>query len=475
MCRLTKPVLMLALFAAVAVSCNETFPSLYQDQGPGSPNYDPTNGETGRIPILPTITDPMYDIYTRAEGAGAFEDFSLDSEHWLNADFRVFAMLADNRFSKDNASVDYQARDEDHCLLYDQRMRLVNDSYDVKLFDQDGKEEMKYYNGVHQNWKYNFFTYYADRTASNLRADASTVKVDVDIDGSQDLMHAMAYHTQEQLDKAIRRLGNSVGSEDKPLLDYGEELLYSTMAGHRGIHPIFMANHLLTRLDFEVKGAEPPNKDNGTADYRQIVVREVTVQAPHYGTLTIADDAWKDHGMYLDALDAGEVLKFTDDRVEHSLVMNTQRATDYYPGLERESAYRMRYGGDVAQFHVDGLVAKSLGKAIMLPPDTMFTIKLKVDFIDIIGEGENAKLGKDGIVQLPPMEYNIKYPNGGFKAGHAYTVVVSVYGPQQIKGSLYLNAWVGGQGDAEELPDGSKDDHQIVIDEEYENDRWSLP
>lgn len=470
--KMMRKILAYGLLALLIVGCEESYPALYMEKKASDPYVPVQNGENGRVPIILTMADPEYEILTR--GMGAFEDYDdspEEAERWLNADFRVFSYLTGNLISARDpkATINYEARpngaDSLYCMLFNQRIRLQDKDGKIKFYDKDEEQQellevTKYYNMQRQDWKYNFFTFYADDACDPDAPNAYTAKKDqvsigVRLDGSQDVMHAVAYHTEEQLEEAIEDLDDV---ESKPLHEYKNELVYSTMAAHRGIQPIFNANHLLTRIDFYIRGAENPSAVGVRPDgYRQIVVRKVSVVGvPFNGTLTVAKDSWKDAETYKNEIASGQVLTFDGQTQDYVVKMKQKPVTDEYPWLVDDPLYQERpYEEGDAQYHITSTSIDTLGAPILLPPSSGFKVKLEVDFVNT--KADDSRLD-DKIRSMEDHVYNIVYEDG-FKAGHAYKVIISVYGIQQVGGELHLNAWIG--KDAQY--DGSSDDHIIHV------------
>ena len=475
------------------VSCQESFPDIYMDMEDGAPSPYPENGEEGRVPITPSFTDPVCDIYTR--GYGQLDPYEQDKEHWDNAVFHTFALLTANRYSG-SERINYSLGDETHRLLWNQKMKIKHGAEDNIIFvDDEGKTVTKFYSWPHQNYKYNFFTYYVDDAkVDNLTADAKTVKVQVTIDGTQDVLHAFAFHSRDNINAWIERKQKDGGEDyDKPIMEdistdttsaYPQyDYFYSTMAGHRGVNPHFHANHLLTGLRFMVRGVKSDNTtvvEGSTGDggetkrlpdsYQQIVVRRVSVDVPYVGWMTVADDAWSNPEEYVNAIANRQVLTFNDNITkELEVVLDTARATDYYTWLKDDKKYQENpYKDTDAQWHVNSESNRYIGKTIMIPPCESVRVKLETDFLDIATDGKSLNTP---IVQLNPIFYTLKYSQGGFEPGHEYTVIISVYGAQQIQGSLELNSWIGNQDDLEAGDNDGSGDHVVSVgedDEEFE-------
>ena len=464
-----RKILYIAVASIFLAGCRESYPVLNLEDEENIKEIYPENSESGRVPIVPTLTDPQFELITR--GVGAFGPWETDHEKWMNAEFHTYALLGSNRFSTSDSQgvIDYRNTDETHRLLWDQKMKISGNDLNVKFYDDLGHETTKYYSISHQNWKYNFFTYYVDdidvKGKENVTADE--VKVTFDMDGSQDILHAVAYHTKEQFEEGIRNLTDN---EDKPLHEYREELLYTTMAGHRGLHPIFNVSHLLTRLDFMIKGAIATS--GGEEGYKRIVVRSVTVEVPgqsRTATLTIAKDAWSDSTVYKADLEANRVIEWKQDKTEQYTMKLAQRpvSEDYDWGDEAK-----RYSEDDSQFHISDTKIAALGEPIMLPPSDLFKVMLYTDMLDMVPSTESPsgyEIKK--VISLAPIEYNVSYKEDEpFMAGHAYTIIINVYGVQSIKGSLTLNAWIGhNSGDLIGKDDGEFDpneDHLIIISDD---------
>ena len=484
MFRKAKHIWIFVLLTVVLVSCEETYPALYKEEKTdiGVPSE---NKEVGRVPIVLTLGDPQYELLTR--GTGAFEDYAVDAEHWRNADFRTFAFLTTNKIMSDQNAVDYSKRDLNAALLFDQRMRIADASLQIQFFDENLKQVTKYYNETRPQWRYNFFTYYADGCqASDYKTTKKTVKVDVEIDGTQDIMHGLAYHTSEQFKDTIKALygGDEAPSELKPLLDADNDTLrylYSTMAGHRGIHPVFHANHLLTRIDFKIRGVKSANKnEEDKENYQRIVVRKVAIEKqPYKGTLTVANDDWKDPKKYQQALkreakEEEKVLTFSNNPTkDFEVVMEKAPVTDTFDWLKDDPIYQESpYTEEDAQFHITTETSQKLGKAVLIPPCDKLAVRMEADFLDI---GLNTETGKPELkseIKRLTIYYDVNYKKNDqeipFEAGHAYTVVINVYGVQKINGSMVLNGWVGEDG-GEYDPDDESHQIDIGLDDEEDN------
>lgn len=489
MFRILRHILLFMFLAMQLAGCHESYPALYMEEM-ADDGINAENGETSRVPIVPSLSDPQYEIYTR--GHGPFNSFDQDMEHWTNADFHTYALLTGNRFSAAAADgqVNYAATDENHRLLWDQTMRLKDGGGGVAFFDASG-EVSRYYSTQHQDWRYNFFTFYADDCVLEpavADASANTVTVGLTIDGKQDVMHATAYHTDEDFMEALRKLQEMDGygdgtqsADDKPLIEYGNELLYSTMSGHRAVQPIFRLNHLLTQLQFFIRGAKAPNAStaaigstdaNAPADelvtvegYQQLVVRNVSVRVPTQGRLTVAKDEWADPARYEQDLQDWKLLQFDAQTKNLEPDMKMVPPTDFYTALADDEKYERWLAGTDKMFHITSTKIDTLTRPILLPPSDKFEVELQVDFFHI--PSQDGTLRED-IREIGPITYNVMLKDQKFEPGHSYAVVISVYGPQIINGELQMKAWVGGNEafvgrDVNQLDDDVRNSDRIVF------------
>lgn len=438
--------LLLCSLLLLLTACKESFPEIEYDDSYMNKELSTIEGSDSPTPIIPVFGDPQYSITTR--GTGVFYDYNLDEDHWLNAEFRTFAFLTDNSFSRSDALgyADYASRDTLHTLLFNQKMKLLGGSGQVKFIDDKGVKQTKYYNYNRQNWRYKFFTYYADNCAldNTLAVSKDKVTIGIDIDGSQDVIHSFANHNEEQLAEAINKLPSE--EYQQVMTNYGQEIIYSSVSGHHQIHPIFNANHLLSRLDFQICGA---TGNEGNEFYKSVIVRAIKIRSKHRGTLTIANDKW-DADSYNADVENNQVLVFDNDMKNLYLQMDTIRANDAENGgwaeLTDDPLYT--YTDDDAQFHITSTAVKKLGNPILLPPADEYEVRMAIDFLDFKTDADGKISLNREPYTLNDVVYNIRYQDLAtgnyqpFLAGHAYTILISVYGPQEITATLNLKSWI---------------------------------
>lgn len=486
---ITKKAARWSLLAAAFffAGCSSTYNEYYEDEH--LPTDNVTNSEsyvTFTKEIIPTLSDPLYEI-KKTRGGGPFDPYSLDEERWLKAPFHVFALLTSNKESERNSEkIDYRLADDKHRLLWDQAY-YMDDATGRGHFYSDyvknpTNEVHKYYHG-HKDYRYKFFLFHTDDAVlSNRQVNEKNVTCDVTLDGTQDLMHSFAYHTHEEYNRAIAQLPN-----DPPTIAFLQgnmpegpvenRFIYSGMSGNRGIHPIFNLNHLLTRLQINVRGATSPL--NETDDYMFVLIDKVEVQAPNGGTLVVANDEWE-RDSYIDKVnnDYRSIFKpfeYPDPDVNPMPYLKSEvpncpmRDSENIPGLnvdfkKLDEEYNTTTLSDGTKLydgrpyhHVNSAeFSRPLCKDMMLPPMTSYKVHLEGRFLYTHeGDDNMLHLGRDGILsglktdycfEMDDLYFDIqpKDESGNdvdFLPGRKYVVNLYVYGPGEIKLEIKLRPW----------------------------------
>ena len=493
--------------AMVTAGCSSAYNEYYEEVK--VPDTNVTNGEDGETftdEIIPTLSDPHYEIRA-TKGAGPFEPYSQDAEHWLNAPFHTFALMTENS-RNGQGSVNYAATDDTHRLLWDVPYFMENaqgGGHFHESYDRESNAVPRYYN-EHKDYRYKFFIVHADdnvRWSTGLNATTKRVTYKVSLDGRQDLMHAFAYHTKEQYNAAVAQLPADRTtalflSGNKPEGSAVEnEYIYSGMSGNRGIHPIFNMNHLLTRLRIRVQGVAMEDEvENG---YFFNLIDGVTIKAPGEATLVVADDDWE-RDEYKRAVAAGELLEADETTMKdyESMVENrpmSETGTEYgvnFVMLDEE--YRNAkpsgtaiYDETVAYHHVKSTESEYLSEDIMVPPMESYKLVWKGRYLFTSrDESGKVRLGREKRFHLTPV-YNdegeivdwetpsdalesdyyravssdhtidMKDDNGNpvkFEPGKTYTINLFVYGNSEIGLQIVPEVkWEEG-GDIERGKDG---------------------
>lgn len=141
-----------------------------------------------------------------------------------------------------------------------------------------------------------------DDTGAEVEANVATKRVvDIEIDGSQDIMAGKAAPSNDE----VTKLGG-----------YAENF-YSAYAARKGVQPNITFNHLLTRFTFEVRAGSKATAGAGASGNTEAVrVKGISVESLTNGTLTVAYTG--------ETKQAADLLTFTGDA---SALTLKQRAT----------------------------------------------------------------------------------------------------------------------------------------------------
>ena len=140
-----------------------------------------------------------------------------------------------------------------------------------------GPDERVYYPfGSESGIVYDFFAYYIDDIKveeKDITRLEDRIMIRVEIDGSQDLMSSKARVLADQL----------AGFDDEQERLYMENFCYSYYAARKGIDPVFVFKHHLTKLDFTITP-----KYNPTGK-RTVHVKAIEVRTKYRAQFTVAD------------------------------------------------------------------------------------------------------------------------------------------------------------------------------------------
>ena len=85
--------LLLMITAVLMASCHESFNSIYEDVVEPDPNVVPPEVvDLRNVNILPTLSDPLYQIDETRSWVGPFGNFDADKSHWLNTRFCTYGL-----------------------------------------------------------------------------------------------------------------------------------------------------------------------------------------------------------------------------------------------------------------------------------------------------------------------------------------------------------------------------------------------
>lgn len=253
-----------------------------------------------------------------------------------------------------------------------------------------------------------------DDTGAAVEANVATKRVvDIEIDGSQDIMAGKATPSADE----VAKLGNY------------DENFYSAYAARKGVQPNITFNHLLTRFTFEVRAGSKATAGlpaGGNTD--AVKVTGVSVDSKTTGTLTVAYTG--------ETKQAADLLTFTGDASPLTLKQRSVTAVDHNDALVALDPVSLTWTDDAATM---GDVLK-IGEALLVAPgetEYPLTIALSQDVLQKVGDPkvtmpleQKATIKMDGVKKFEP--------------GKSYKVTITVYGLEGIEVTATLVPWADG-------------------------------
>lgn len=254
-----------------------------------------------------------------------------------------------------------------------------------------------------------------DDTGAAVEANVATKRVvDIEIDGSQDIMAGKAEPSADE----VTKLGN-----------YADNF-YSAYAARKGVQPNITFNHLLTRFTFEVRAGSKATAGlpaGGNTD--AVKVTGVSVGSKTTGTLTVA---------YTGATkEAAELLTFTGDASPLKLMQRDETVADNNAALIDLKPVTLTWPATGEATVGDAI---KVGEALLVAPgetEYPLTINLSQDVLEKVGEVKVTK----------PLEQKATIKMDGtktFQPGKSYKVTITVYGLEGIEVTATLVPWADG-------------------------------
>lgn len=449
-----KSLVIIAVVAAMATACNESYPGI---------DYDMTHGELGihnedetrtRTPIMLFANQQnFFTVSTR--GTGPFTSETLENK-LTNATFYVFAF----RFGRYNSGpsgfqneTDFtqtryaegytQDREFVHCLLDGPKYHLgqptgltyggtgelhFEDGTSTDFIDDDlHKQEAFYYSGDYQTVPYDFFAYYVDDISlAQYHRDADRIWYDITLDGTQDLLCGYAPRINEDVLKSryASRYKELSRAEINNICNYGG---YCTYTAQLGIHPYVNVGHQLTQLEFE---AFP-----GDSTANSITILGIRIESQTSGRLVVASRNLEDVGF--SAYDSKQFLSLRDphDGLTTPKEMTPTKTAPYDKTIDEWTKQE----------------PTKLGGCLMLNPQESYRMEIKYQqTIRKVYTGSSVVAEKDTVltahyeIKAPHQEdEGNKRPDGTFifMPGKTYKVRVAVFGLKPIEVWTSIEGW----------------------------------
>lgn len=253
-----------------------------------------------------------------------------------------------------------------------------------------------------------------DDAGTEVEANVATKRVvDIEIDGSQDIMAGKAVPSADE----VAKLGN-----------YADNF-YSAYAARKGVQPNITFNHLLTRFTFEVRAGSKATAGlpaGGNTD--AVKVTGVSVDSKTTGTLTVAYTG--------ETKEAADLLTFTGDASALTLKQRDAALADNNAPLVALEPVSLTWTDDAATI---GDVIK-VGEALLVAPgETEYPLTIFLSQ-DVLEQLTGAKVTR-------PLEQKATIKMDGtkkFEPGKSYKVTITVYGLQEIEVTATLVPWADG-------------------------------
>lgn len=363
-------------------------------------------GENTLVPVRVAIGEPSGNI-VNVQGSSVKGSGPIDNMNQVSGkDIYVYAFNRDLLTS-------YIKKSEDDMVntLVDASIdnpgsragkRAKTRSGSVYLDWADAKKELYYHSGDMSRISYDFFAYYLDDvqvSEADYKREEHAVRINVQIDGRQDLMSAKAEIDEQQL-------GQCTDEERTYIKDY----CYSYYTGIRNILPKFVFLHHLTRLEFELIPGETSSK-------KMISVQSVQINSKYKGEFTVADKGQPSQ--------LGIVFK--DER--KALALREKTGEEIKP--DAYNLYTIYSPGQSA-------TAIPMGGGLLVAPQDM-----AYEAILTLKETQ-----ADGTVKTATNTILVKYtPAPGemmFAAGNQYKVKFVIYGVNDVAANVTLEEWADG-------------------------------
>ena len=298
-----------------------------------------------------------------------------------------------------DASIDEPGSKQGRVAVWNPESGIIDWKYSADYVFYPGGESMA--------MPFDFFAYYVDdmllENEDFHRTDKS-VEIDIEIDGYQDLMSAVAVAGEDEL-----KLG---AEDDEKEFLYRKQSTYSYYTAQLNIHPRFVFKHHLVKLDFKIVPGQTPEF------LKDVRVEKLEVYSKNKANFVVAHKNYDPEDPDDDKLG----LFFYNDKAHLEL-----KEKDGSPFITRELS-------TIA----DGSEAMSMDLGTMLvAPDDGYYIYLTLSE-DRDGKPITDKERNELYVYLGNLNDTSRM---GFEAGSEYLITMSVYGKMDVRVSAELKKW----------------------------------
>ena len=349
--------------------------------------------EHGTYPIRVSVGNSQFDVNTRASGVkNELTDtvyvYAYSKDMTANYSF-------DSDFDKNVCLLDGLMQDKKSkhgkrsMLLQDEPfLTWMNDPKTVYFHDN--------------NQPYDFFAYYLDGAYTGddeITKLEDRIKMNITIDGTNDIMSSKAEVTEEQLSAS----SNSEADKERV-----KNMSFSNLTAEWNVQPIFLFKHHMCRFVFWLYAQ---NSEVGG-----VYIESINVKSKTKGVFTVASSTTGNMG-----------VDFSQDQEYIPISLRDNDRTElkketYCPKVDGVDFSKPVYERDAVQ----------VGGELILPPGEtqyFYSVKMK-QFL-------NGKWEYNETSYTPlPME-----EGETFSPGNQYNVKLAVYGIQEVRAEVTLNPW----------------------------------
>lgn len=400
-----------AAAAIVAASCAKTPAPVQTPDGPEAPAVE------GKVAVQ-FGTNISANVETKAAVAG-----------WAEQDLYIYGFQRIQN-AEGNTVIDYESLVEGQStpFIKNVKAKAPEATTDPDTPVLSGKIEVKnnegqpfYYSGT---TTYDFFGYYVQDAAGvapepKLNDNKDAYVLPITIDGTQDIMTAVADHTYA-CDKVF---GAEPGSS-RPQTGWKDDYAFSAYAARRGVHPYLVFKHELTQLNFKVTSGTKFTTET------QLHVTDVTIKAvPSKATLRVAGAT------------PGVTVDMTSSETETNSIVDLKVKKSDDADLEPVKVPTAT--GDAAPYTPADAVP--VGQSVMLFPDDEFVVWITI--AQGITETNSTPTASEVIKRTINIS-EISQASGlsltKFDAGYAYDITFKVYGLESVDITAELTKWKEG-------------------------------
>lgn len=353
------------------------------------------------IPVLVSYGDPSGGL---VKGGGAIDS----AKEWKEGIVYVYAFCngegADYSMLSHTSPYDclVDGSKSDPASLAGRQAHLgMKDNYARWV---DG-ENIYYPTGKYRKMKYDFFSYFIDDIAvssDDYTRTEDKVEVEVEIDGTQDVMHSKAVVSQEQLSPfSVTEQEMIIGSA------------YGYYTAQRNIVPLFYMRHMLTRLEFElIPGVV--REENKT-----ITVHSIEVESNYRAAFVVAAKDTTTLGLHFE--ESLRRMPLTEDgglpMSDSQYVINTRPSQDVL------------------------FEPQKIGSCVLVAPMAEYNAYITMSEVREDGSQVVSRVETPVVIPFEP---------GMFESGNQYKVSLTIYGATQVNVSVNLEPWrTGGEIDVD--------------------------